>query len=79
MKKVVICEDYCKGCELCVSVCPLHVLALSSRLNAQGCHPAELIDEEKCNNCTFCARICPDAAIEVYKPVPVSAGREKKD
>jgi 2-oxoglutarate ferredoxin oxidoreductase subunit delta len=68
-KKVVINEDLCKSCELCVSVCPVHVLQISQRLNAAGYHPAELVNEEKCTSCAACARICPDAAIEVYRLV----------
>jgi len=66
MRKVTINEDYCKACELCVSACPKQVLALSSRLNANGYHPVELIDEPHCTMCAFCARMCPDAAIEVW-------------
>ncbi len=67
MNKVNIEEDFCKACELCVAVCPVHVLALSNRLNSLGYHPVELVDEDGCISCTFCARICPDAAIEVYR------------
>ena len=26
--KVVIRKDRCKGCELCISVCPKHILAI---------------------------------------------------
>jgi 2-oxoglutarate ferredoxin oxidoreductase subunit delta len=66
MRKVTINEDFCKACELCVEACPKHVLALSSRLNANGYHPVELIDEPHCTMCAFCARMCPDAAIEVW-------------
>jgi 2-oxoglutarate ferredoxin oxidoreductase subunit delta len=77
-RKVVINEDYCKSCELCVSVCPVHVLAISNRLNAHGYHPVELLDEEKCTSCTACARMCPEAAIEVYRLVKVSLGSEKE-
>jgi 2-oxoglutarate ferredoxin oxidoreductase subunit delta len=59
-------------------VCPVHVLAISNRLNAHGYHPVELLDEEKCTSCTACARMCPEAAIEVYQLVKVSLGSEKE-
>lgn len=74
MKKATIQEDFCKACELCVAICPVHVLALSDRLNSSGYHPVELVDEDRCTSCTFCARICPDAAIEVYRKSASPAG-----
>ncbi len=65
--KVTINEFYCKGCELCVSVCPKHVLKLSEvRLNAGGYNPVEAISDD-CIACTSCARMCPEAAITVEK------------
>lgn len=37
---VIIDEFYCKGCELCVSVCPKDILALDeTRLNISGYNP----------------------------------------
>jgi len=57
----------CKGCELCISVCPKDVLALDmDRLTPKGYHPAFLISEG-CTGCAICAIICPDAAITVYR------------
>ena len=70
MNKVMIQEDKCKGCGLCVSVCPKKILKISSqRLNAKGFRPAEVIDIQKCIACAFCAAICPDVVIEVEKDV----------
>lgn len=58
MNKVTIQEDKCKGCGLCVSVCPKKILKISSqRLNAKGFRPAEVIDIQKCIACAFCATI----------------------
>ena len=37
MGKVVINQDICKGCGLCVSVCPKHVLELDmDTINVKG-------------------------------------------
>jgi len=77
LRKVVINEDLCKSCELCVSVCPVHVLAISNRLNANGYRPVELIDEEKCTCCAFCSRMCPDACIEIYRPLKAEKVKEE--
>ena len=67
MKKVVIEENSCKGCGLCVSVCPKKLLKLDlSRVNAKGYNPAVFTDD-KCSSCAFCAVICPDMVISVNK------------
>ncbi len=68
-KKVLVNEERCKSCGLCVAVCPKHVLKISEKLNSKGYHPVELFDNENCISCGFCYLICPDAAIaEVRKP-----------
>lgn len=65
--KVIIDETICKGCELCVSVCPKHVLKLSeSKINQSGYNPAEQVGED-CIACLSCAKMCPDSAITVEK------------
>ena len=65
--RVIIDEERCKGCELCMSFCPRGAIAMSSRFNSRGHHPATLVAEEKCNSCGICAIMCPDVAIEVYR------------
>ena len=68
MAKITIDEALCKGCELCIGVCPKGIVALvGDRLNARGYHPACVTDMSKCTGCAFCAVICPDVAITVEK------------
>jgi 2-oxoglutarate ferredoxin oxidoreductase subunit delta len=74
MPKVVIEANRCKGCELCIHVCPPKVLALSPMLNTRGFHPAVLVDEARCTSCAVCAMVCPDTAIAVYKMPRVQGG-----
>ena len=38
--KHTIDNDLCKGCGLCVSVCPKNVLEISDQVNAMGYFPA---------------------------------------
>ena len=65
--KVTINEVICKGCGLCVSVCPKKVLELSkTKINPAGYNPAEMISDD-CIACTSCAKMCPDCAIVVEK------------
>ena len=65
--KVVIDKERCKGCELCISVCPLKLLVMSEDLNSAGYHSAVFMDNEKCTSCTLCGTMCPDVAITIYK------------
>jgi 2-oxoglutarate ferredoxin oxidoreductase subunit delta len=64
----VIDVERCKGCELCVSVCPQHVIGMSTSFNTRGYRPAQLADPAgDCTGCGVCAIICPDVAITVYR------------
>ena len=68
MPRVSFKTDLCKGCSLCVDVCPKHILRLSpDKLNAKGHAPAEVTDQDKCIGCAFCATMCPDCVITVEK------------
>ena len=63
---VEIESERCKGCELCVGVCPKHVLELDlSWVNGIGHHPVRLTDSAPCTSCALCARICPDAVFTI--------------
>lgn len=64
--RVVFAEDRCKGCELCVSVCPQKIIVLADHFNQKGFNPATVTEMEKCTGCAFCARMCPDQVIEVF-------------
>ena len=66
---VIIDQDRCKGCELCVHVCPQHVLRMETELyNRRGYHPVLLDESEnQCTGCAVCALICPDVVFTVYR------------
>ena len=58
----------CKGCSLCVTVCPKKIIKLDDeQFNARGFHPARVTDEPTCIACAFCALMCPDCIIKVVK------------
>ncbi len=68
MAKVTFQTDTCKGCGLCVSVCPKKIIVLSENiLNKKGYAPAVVIDQTQCIGCAFCATMCPDCVITVEK------------
>ena len=65
---VVIDEDRCKGCGLCVTVCPTHALRMAEgRFNIKGYSPVEVADPEACTGCGVCTIICPDVVFAAYR------------
>lgn len=66
MPKVTINNNLCKGCEMCVSACPKHILELDKKItNSKGYHPAHVTDIASCIGCGSCVIMCPDIAIIV--------------
>lgn len=57
--------DACKGCGLCVSVCPKKVLELSKNVNVKGYFPAYQARPDDCVRCAICCNMCPDVAISI--------------
>lgn len=52
---------WCKGCDICVKMCPERCLALNAEQEAVLIHP------EKCTGCRICEWLCPDYAIKLHK------------
>ena len=65
MKKkheVIINEPWCKGCKICVEICPKHVLAMDGIV-------AKVIDIDSCTGCMLCEQLCPQRAIAAQAEV----------
>jgi 2-oxoglutarate ferredoxin oxidoreductase subunit delta len=58
---IEINEKWCKGCEICVDVCPRDVFEMRNFV-------AKVKDIDKCTGCMLCEQLCPDFAIIVHAP-----------
>lgn len=70
--------ELCKGCGLCVSVCPKKVLEISATVNVKGYYSAYQARPEDCITCALCCSMCPDVAITITETadgVETSVGR----
>lgn len=63
MSRIVIADDLCRGCGLCVAFCPRNTLRLAARFNRDGLRPVEYVDPDLCVGCGTCATMCPHVAI----------------
>jgi 2-oxoglutarate ferredoxin oxidoreductase subunit delta len=63
--RVVVLMDRCKGCGICISMCPKKVLEFSKDINNMGYNYAYPARIEDCIGCKFCEMYCPDFAIYV--------------
>jgi len=67
MPEVRVLREYCKGCRLCVEICPAGCLRIGDEVTEAGIQPAEVVETAECTGCLQCHTVCPDAAIEVYE------------
>lgn len=66
-KKTWTCfPEYCKGCSLCITRCPVKALQFSEEIGFLG-NQIPKVDLEKCIACSLCEKNCPDGAIKVDK------------
>ncbi len=64
---IYINKDTCKGCGICIAVCPKKILQFTEELNQKGVHYPEIVNEGKCTLCENCMIYCPDFAVVVKK------------
>jgi len=80
--KIVIDTERCKGCGLCVTVCPKHNIEIAPESNQSGYFPARSRNID-CTACSRCAIICPEGIIEISKEeadrIRIVAAVAKKD
>ena len=57
--EVIVNEAWCKGCEICVDICPRDVLIMQDFV-------AKVVQIDQCTGCMMCELLCPDFAIVVH-------------
>jgi 2-oxoglutarate ferredoxin oxidoreductase subunit delta len=63
--KLWVEEKYCKGCLICIDVCPKQALAPAHETNAKGYILPVEEDMTRCRGCNLCELMCPDFAIAI--------------
>jgi len=64
---IAIIEEFCKGCTICVEVCPTDVFVMEVVGSRWQGSTAMVKDIDACVACMLCEIQCPDFAIVVTK------------
>ena len=64
---IVVDNELCKGCGLCVFACPTITIAQAKEVTVTRYNYAYMENPEACIGCANCALVCPDSVITVYK------------
>lgn len=73
LKRHRITHGWCKGCGICVELCPKKVLALDES------EKVTVVNPQDCICCKLCELRCPDVAIEVETEEDDADGDEAKE
>ena len=68
--KIAVDRELCKGCHICIEVCPNNRIEVDESLNNKGYSPARPKEnvsegEKGCVGCAMCATVCPAEALSV--------------
>ena len=65
VRRLWVDERYCKGCSICVEVCPTKALESAREINSKGYLIPIERDMGRCKACGLCELMCPDFAIAI--------------
>ena len=64
-KAIIVDPKLCKGCHICISVCPHNAIESSKEVDNRGFYLPVIRDLEACRVCRLCEMHCPDFAISI--------------
>ena len=67
MGRIEINKERCKGCHMCIDVCPKNILVVAEEYNQKGYAFVRVSDMDACTGCALCAEMCPDICITVWR------------
>ena len=63
---VEINQEWCKGCYICLDVCPVEgIFYIADEVGDKGLKEVAVRNIDKCTGCMLCELLCPDLAIVV--------------
>ena len=66
--RLIVNELWCKGCRICVDLCPQHVLEMVEAPERWEGTIVKVVKMDACNGCGICEVECPDFAISSFAP-----------
>ena len=64
MEKLTLRVSRCKGCYLCMEVCPKKAISVSEEVSKKG-YTVIRVDQDLCIQCGACYKMCPDYVFEI--------------
>lgn len=61
LHRISINHDLCRGCDLCLAVCPKEVFQDSAVIGSAGFRVKQVVSPENCTGCGLCELCCPGA------------------
>jgi len=62
---IEINSNLCKGCDICIELCPTDVFKKSEKLNRMGYYLPVVANMKNCTGCRLCDLMCPEMAIVI--------------
>jgi len=64
---ILIDDQFCKGCNLCIEVCPREVFGKGDQRSRAGYSMPKVLSLGNCVACFLCEMTCPDLALSVIE------------
>ncbi|MFC2172809.1 ferredoxin family protein [Acidobacteriota bacterium] len=63
--RIDINQRWCKGCYICLEICPKKVFDNSGEVTRRGFRQIRTALPGQCTGCLLCELLCPDVAIRI--------------